>query len=321
MGAIAAAVIAAAATAGTAVYSSQQSKNAAKKAREASMVSSPDARKAFGGKPHAALYEPVNIDKTQLDSILSNRAALDDTSQLMKTGNNVITQDALRRASALIPGYRQSMEAYGAGAGALLHGEIPYQDVLGIIGDRAGLAGKLGIPGTAGNATLKDLGMSRMDALKTGGGMLQDMVGIAERVSPRNDYLTPKEFLISPADRVKTNIAQNELLQQSQQNYENLKAGGDPAARATLEANLAAQGNRGGNYSAAITAAAQGASELIGGIGQYYKGRSSGGLNSSTGFYGSEASALKAGGSGATASYYGGAGGPAASGGYYINPR
>jgi hypothetical protein len=266
--AIAAAVITAAATG----YGAYEQNKASKRAGAPIKLPGKDEfDRAYGDVPHAALFQPVDIDQTVLDGILASRDALPEISKLMRSSGNLISKDAINRASALIPNYRSSIDAYGSAANSLLKGEIPYEDVLGIINDRAGLSGTIGIPGTATNATLKDLGLSRLDAIKTGGGMFQDLVNLADKVSPRSNYITPKDFLISPQERVQTNLLQNQLMQQSQQSAFNLAAEGDPSRRAELEAQLGVLGQTGGGGGGSNNAAyAQAATQLIGGLGQLY---------------------------------------------------
>lgn len=197
---------------------------------------------AFGEVPEAAEYRPVNFKQTQLDTITDNRLALPDIGRLVSGANNIITRDALTRADKLIPSYRASMDAYGRAGNELLNGRLPFEDVLGIVSDRNELANALGTPGAAGNATLKDLGISRLGAIQSGGGILKDMVGIAETISPINRYMKPQDMMLDPATRIGMEMQQNQLIQQSDQNRNNLEAAGDPAAYAQLQLALAQAG-------------------------------------------------------------------------------
>lgn len=247
-------------TTASAISANQKAK-AAKKAGNIKLPSAGEFDDAYGDVPKAALYEPVDIDQEQLAALIGNRENLPAMNALMKDSNNMVTVDALRRASKLIPGYRQSMDAYGAATGDLLRGNLPYEDVLEVVRNRADLSNTLGVPGTAGSATLRDLGISRLDAIKTGGGMLQDMVNIAERVSPRASYLVPRDLIVPPGARIETALLQQQLRQQSEQNFNNLAASGDPSERARLEAELGTIPSR------AAAAAIDPTADTIGAIG------------------------------------------------------
>lgn len=234
-------VLAAGATAGATYYSNKKQKDATKAA-------SAQAGQAYGRIPDAAKYKPVNINFEQLEAIFRNQDALPAITGLLKNSNKFITDDALRRASKLIPGYRDAMATYGRAGNDLLNGRLPYEDVLGIVSDRNELTNSLGIPGSGINGTLKDLGLSRLDGIKAGGGILKDMVGIAETISPIGRNTTPQSFMLSPQERINYGMQQNQLIQQSQQSANNLAASGDPAAYAQMQLQLA----QGGQDAAAI---------------------------------------------------------------------
>lgn len=281
MGATAAiiAAIASAAATGYGAYSTSQAQKKAAAGANAS-IKIPGADKfqgAYGDVPRAAMFDSVDIDAETIKGLLANRENLPLIKQLLQQSNNVVTKDALARATKLIPGYRDSMNAYGTSTNSLLKGQLPFDDVLDIVSNRSGLNASLGTPGTGGNATLRDLGIGRLDAIKTGGGMLADMVSIAEKVSPRASYSVPRDFLISPMDRVQYQLVQNQLIQNSEQNRLNAEAAGDPSERARLEAQLGILGQT--HAGAAIdplgAALASAGPQLASSIGQWYTGRGS----------------------------------------------
>jgi hypothetical protein len=139
---------------------------------------------------------------------------------------------------------------------------------MGIVSNRNEMTNALGIPGTGTNATLKDLGLSQLDAVKAGGGILKDMVGIAETINPVGRRMSPQSMMISPQDRIRMTMEQNQLIQQSDQNKYNLGASGDPTAYAQLQLQLA----QAGNDAAAIKGYANAANQAIGGVGGAFGG-------------------------------------------------
>jgi hypothetical protein len=254
--AIAAAVVGAGATA----YGAY-SKNKANKAATAAG--------AFGTKVQPAPYQPIDFNAEQMKAILGNAGALPEIAGLTRGANDIVAQGDIRRAKKLIPGYKQMMSLEGGAATDLLSGRLPYDDVLGIAADRSGLTGALGTPGTAGPATLRDLGLSRLDAIGKGGGILKDMVNIAGQISPISRYSKPSDSFIDPLERIKLKIAENQTIQQSEQSANFLNARGDPAAQAQLAMSLTGGGDQG--YVDA-------ASSLLAALGKQY-GANAGGLN------------------------------------------
>jgi hypothetical protein len=156
----------------------------------------------------------------------------------------------------------------GLNAGNLMNGQLPYDDVLNAVSNRAALTNSLGIGGTAQPATLKDLGIGQLDAMKTGGSMMQQMVGMAETISPIGRYMTPQMMMLTPLDRIKMSMEQNQLIQQSDQNKNNLEALG--------ASNLAPSGGGGsGGGGAGIGSALSGVGSLLGSFGGMGGGASS----------------------------------------------
>ncbi len=211
----------------TAAGVSAYQKNKADKAQQAATAGAAQNINA-GNIPDAALYQPVDFEKEQLDTIHGNWRNLGAANELSSGTNAYVTQQDLARASRLIPNYRQMMKLEGQNATSLLGGHLPYDDVLNVVSNRAGLTNATGIPGTGGQATLRDLGQSQLGAIQAGQGIMQSMVQTANSLSPLNRYMTPQDEFLQPADRIKNAMIQNQTIQESQQNANNLKAGISP---------------------------------------------------------------------------------------------
>lgn len=246
------AIVATVATVGSAAYgaySAHQASSAAQKAQD-TQVSAQDARqqsildlaKQLDTKPKAAEYQPVDFTQAQRGAILGNRSNLDAIQGLLGDSNSMTALLDRQRANRLIPGFNQILKSEAGATGSLLNGQLPYDDVLGVVSDRNSLAGSLGTPGAAGNATLKDLGLSRLDAIKTGGGLFKDMVGIAQSVSPIERYGKPTDFFVSPEQRIQDTMNQNQLIQQSTQSKYNLDAAPTTGQQIQLAALLGSSG-------------------------------------------------------------------------------
>lgn len=222
----------------------------------------------IGDKPKAAEYKPVDFSGEQLATIQQNIHNLNAANDLSKWTNADITQNDITRASTLIPGYKQLMQQLGADAAPLLKGELPYEDVLGIVGNRANQVGGINIAGTAGPATARDLGISRLDAINQGKGLMQSMVQTAEQVSPVGRQVTPAQSFVSPLDRIRLAMEQNQTIQQSDQNKYNIEASVSPTqyAQQILGLGLAGQDTR-TNWENVVATGLGGITSGLGGMG------------------------------------------------------
>lgn len=258
-------------SAATTAYSVNQQKKAQKKAQQA-------AGQLPASAPQAAEYKPVELNQEQINAITANRDALPYIRQLMSRSNNFLTADALRRARKLIPNYDLSMRNLGAAAGALTGGQLPLDELEKIIGSRAENSSGINIPGLAGPATLKDLGLSSLDAINQGSGLLGKMVSMAETISPRGGYMKPQDMMLSPQERIRLEMEQRGLVQQSDQNAYNLEATASPQAMA----NLRMASGEGANAASMAAQLGQMANSAVGSVNQW--GTNTGRWGAHTGF-------------------------------------
>jgi hypothetical protein len=179
---------------------------------------------------------------------------------------------------------------------ALLGGQLPYSDVLDIVGNRQELGNTLGTAGTYTGATLKDLGLSRLQAQQTGSEMMSRIGNLVESIDPISQRSRPQDWTLAPQQTVP--LAQQDaqfgasfgqmeriLAQQSEQNANVLNAAADPAARGIFGAEFALK------TGTPIGGAAAGGTDwgaLIGGLYQAYQGYQKG-QNQAGGAYGGSA--------------------------------
>lgn len=225
----------------------------------------------FGQKPKAAEYRPVNFTKEQRKTITGNIDNIGNISTLTRLSNNIITREALQRAKLMIPNYDQNMKLEGMATNSLLQGQLPYDDVLDIVAKRGEAGNAMGIPGGSAPATLRDLGLSRLDAVKTGAGLMKGMVDIADQINPVGRQMLPQSMYLNPMDRINAAMQQNQIIQQSDQNRNNIEAGVSPSQAANAQLQLAGRLNGGGEGQAA-QGYAQALQGLLSGLGQAYKG-------------------------------------------------
>ena len=167
--------------AGVSLYNGSQQRKQAQAAQSAndaqqSMLDGADGRAIFGSVPEAALFEtkpyvPINYGQVQATTINDNITALPKIDELTSALNASLRADSGLRIENFAPGFQANLKTLTNAAGSLVNGRLPYSDVMDIVANRGELAGSLGTPGTATNATLKDLGLSRLSAMQSGADM------------------------------------------------------------------------------------------------------------------------------------------------------
>lgn len=190
-----------------------------------------EAARIFGTVPEAVLYEPVDLTDSLLRTVAGNQAALPGATALTGGINRALTDQALERINRLFPNYAQTASNVGSAAEALSRGELPFEDVMDIVSNRSSLAASLGTPGGSRPATLRDLGLSRLEAINAGNSLFQQMVKSASEIDPITRHSSPQTFMLDPATRLTADITQAENVQASGQSAANLAAQPDPVSR------------------------------------------------------------------------------------------
>jgi hypothetical protein len=212
----------------------------------------------FGSVPEWEPYNMVDLNQSQLDTIAGNLAAFPSASQLSTATNDFQINEDLKRIRRLIPEYDKNINRMGDVTRDLLLGRLPYGDVLDITANRSELAGSLGTPGGASKATLRDLGLSQLQATQQGASLFQQMMGVAEAVNPQSTRLRPQQMYFQPQERAQLDIQQAMLDQQSRQSGAFLEAMPDPAAAALFNQQVGMATmplGMGGDYGASAEAA------------------------------------------------------------------
>lgn len=194
----------------------------------------------YGTKADAVEYNPVSFDSSLMSSVLGNSAASGATSDLTSRTNAINVNDANSRINTLLPGYGGDLSSYQGATKSLLDGQLPFSDVLDIVSNRGELNNALGTPGAGTNATLKDLGISRLQATQQGGSMFQSILGsLNQNVSPTGNLFTAQSNYLTPGARLSGDLEQAQLQQQSGQSAAFLAASADPAAAGSFNNDLA----------------------------------------------------------------------------------
>lgn len=195
---------------------------------------------AFGSEldPEAFLYEPVDITQSQLDTIQGNLAAVPGAINLMDRVNPEIWRNDLSRIRTMMPGFDEASSQYIGNTQMLLRGQLPFEDVEDIVSNRSSLSASLGTPGGSRNATLRDLGMSRLGAMQQGASMFQQFINMAEVISPNAKQARPQDMFLSPSERLQADILQRSLEQQGRASAAMAEAMPNPAENALVNAEI-----------------------------------------------------------------------------------
>lgn len=184
--------------------------------------------------------KPVGIEFQAPDLATSNQNFLDFSVPGATEAADVVNarlsrsvlDNNLMRIRELFPDFDRASESFSGATADLLAGRLPFEDVMDIISDRQSLAGSVGTFGTQTNATLKDLGLSKLDAIQTGGNMFQQFAQtLNSSVSPIPQNFASGASLLpftTQTPELQLRIAENE--QASAQGAEFLSASPDPAA-------------------------------------------------------------------------------------------
>jgi hypothetical protein len=155
--------------------------------------------------------EETDLSESQLKAALSNLQNLSTIERLVSLVNAGISEDALTKAADFDPNFQQNISALSDQARQFLRGEIP-EDVFDFrVRDRAGRTSRVGVPGTAGPATSRDLGLTSLDLQERGLSVFQALNNIREQVDPITRRLISTQFLVDPSAQLAVDQANARL--------------------------------------------------------------------------------------------------------------
>ena len=254
-----------------------------------------------GRKVQPAQYDPISIRESQQTAIGSNSSNLADILGLVGQTNQATIQNDLQRVNQLFPDFQQTLGNLSSSAASLSAGQLPFDRIQDIVSGRQTSAGNLGIPGGAGPASLRDLGLSSLDATNQGQSLFQSILQAADQfVSPVSRQTAAPQFFVSPQESTNLDLQQAQLGQQSEQNFNNLKAQPDPGQNLLLQLMLQQATSVAGARSqvaglgqpVGLTNGANFAQSFAGplasGIQSFFDGNNGGGLSSGFGSFSSQ---------------------------------
>jgi hypothetical protein len=188
----------------------------------------------FGTKP--AGIAPISVNEALSRNIGQIRsqglpAALEFTSAINQQLSDETLRLNLERMRGLMPNFDTVSGQIGNVTEDLIFGRLPFDDVLDIVSDRQSLSATLGAPGGQAPATLKDLGLSRMDAIRQGFGMFQGFADtLARSVSPIPQFHSGLQLLPYTALTADQRVGRELQTTAAMQQAELINSMPDPAA-------------------------------------------------------------------------------------------
>lgn len=163
---------------------------------------------AYGKKPKIPELPRLDTAKIQQEATAGNIAALPGLQELSSAVNRFTFSEISQMFERTLPGFMASLARSTESAGALARGEVP-EDVSGFV-RRAGAARALG-GGTAGSAfarnlTLRDLGLTSLQATGEGQNRLLGLGTFSRQAFPQFDFTTA---FISPQQKMTFDYQQN----------------------------------------------------------------------------------------------------------------
>lgn len=188
-----------------------------------------------GKRPDFAEFQRIDPGDELSKAARENSGALGDVANLTFDANSLNRIGDAMRFQDLFPGGLKALRNQGQAAASLSAGELPFQDVMGIVRNRAGLAQSLGLAGTQlGGALPRDLGISRLQAIQSGAALSSQGAATLNAISPVTNQLRIQDHLLTGPQQADLALRQNILEQQSEQNRFNLEAAPDPLAQGLL---------------------------------------------------------------------------------------
>jgi len=191
----------------------------------------------FGSVPEIPEYIPVDLTQSMMDTVGGNLKVLPKAAELARKASEENVAVDLERARQILPGFDQLMATNAQNALMMSQGQMPFSDVMGITGNRAALSSRLGTAGsgTAQNATLRDLGIGRMQAMGQGQNMFQSLMNMsAQAISPLSRQIGVQYSMIDAPTRANMDIQQRNLQHGSQVQGALARAMPDPALSQSL---------------------------------------------------------------------------------------
>lgn len=157
---------------------------------------------AYGSKVNVPALTPISPDQVQQQAIAGNLSVLPQAQKLAGQVNQFSLDQIKSLMNQLAPGYTDTLALGTKNATALMRGELP-ADVVRSLSDRSNasaVAGGYGGSGLAHNISLRDLGLTSLQAQQLGLSQFQTLLADSESLMPHlydfsTAFFTPQQRL------------------------------------------------------------------------------------------------------------------------------
>lgn len=186
-----------------------------------------------GSKPKLTPYVPVDLTGSQAATIQGNLETTPAAQELASKTNVFNQQQILAMLKAAVPGYQQIQETTGKQIGSLLKGELP-ADVSAYVKSQAAskaVAGGFAGGGMASNLTMRDLGLTSLQAINQGLDAANRWIQTT-RATAVPELFDVSRMFMTPAQRASLDVSQRVTQWQAQNNMAIADAAPDPTMAA-----------------------------------------------------------------------------------------
>lgn len=190
---------------------------------------------AFGSKVQVPQIKGINADTVQQQTAQGNLNVLPQAQQLAGQINAFNAQQMQGLIDQLLPGFKSNLATAQASAGDLMAGKLP-GDVVRSVTDLANaraVGGGYGGSGLQHNLTLRDLGLTSLQAQQMGLNQFGSILGMAQGITP-NLYNFSTAFM-TPGQRLQFEQQQQSLMYGRDLVAAQAAAAPDPSMVATIK--------------------------------------------------------------------------------------
>lgn len=175
--------------------------------------------------------DEISLDDAILNSLQTNERNRGNIRRVTSGINEDISQEALDRAIRFDPNFTSNLTSLSDASRALLRGEIPTDIRDQVFRNAASQNSIVGVPGTAGSITARDLGLTSLDLQGRGASFFQQVNSTRDQIDPLSRHIQSRQFIADPSVQLQLEQANNAI-----------RNGADPAAQALFGLEL--QGGR-----------------------------------------------------------------------------
>lgn len=185
---------------------------------------------AFGRKPNIPLFQEINPDAVQKQTIEGNRGAVSGAANLASAVNAANRREGLKSLEATTPGATNLLSTGTAQLQAMLRGQLPADVRMAIEQGAASraAAGGFGGTGAAGALTARDLGTTSLGLIEKGLSSAESWLAGAQQLANPSGLFNLSSMFYSPQERLQFSQSERNMRYQRDLLAEQVAAAPDP---------------------------------------------------------------------------------------------